>query len=200
MKKEIRKVKQLVECRLDGENATGRTITGRAVVYGDTYQLWEDCYETIMPNALDGADMSDVVALFNHEDEMLLARSTNGQGTLTLTIDEKGLVYSFEAPNTTAGNDTLENVKLRNIQGSSFAFTVAEENWIYDQPQADGTTIDLRQIVKIAKVYDVSPVVFPAYAETDVMAEARAKYEANKPKPIDHAAELRKQIILSKLK
>jgi HK97 family phage prohead protease len=193
---ERRNIKHQVELRLDGESATGRTITGRAVVYNDFYQLWSGCLETILPGAVDGADMSDVVALFNHENELLLARSTNGKGTLTLNVDDKGLTYSFEAPNTTAGNDTLENVKLGNITGSSFAFSVAEENWLYDVKQADGSTMDVRQIVKIAKIYDVSPVVFPAYSETEVDA-MRKRHKENSPRK---EINLKEQIILTKLK
>jgi uncharacterized protein len=141
----------------------GKTIKGYAAVFNAGYEMFEGYTERVLPGAFDGCDMSDVVALFNHNDEFLLGRSTNGKGTLTLSVDSHGLAFSVDAPNTTAGNDVAENIRLGNIQGCSFAFTVQEQKRI-DNP--DGTCI--REISKISKLYDVGPVVFPAYTETEV--------------------------------
>lgn len=143
----------------------GRTIKGYSAVFDSNYQMWEGYNETIARGAFDGADFSDVVALFNHESENLLARSKDGTGTLTLKVDDKGLYFEFEAPNTTIGNDVLENVKLGNIRGCSFAFTVTEQKV---EDFEDGTC--LRTILKIGKLYDVGPVVNPAYEETEIEA------------------------------
>lgn len=157
----------------------GRTIKGYSAVFGDIYEVWEDMRETIAPGAFDGCDMTDVVALFNHDSENLLARVKDGKGTLTLKVDEKGLYFEFDAPNTTIGNDVLENVKLENIRGCSFAFTVREDNW---EEKEDGTI--LRTIVKVKKLYDVGPVVNPAYEATEIEACKRsvdAFKESKKP-------------------
>lgn len=150
-------------------NEEGRTIKGYSAVFNSTYQMWEKHSETIAPGAFDGCDMSDVVALFNHEDEFLLARSKDGTGTLTLKVDEKGLYFEFDAPNTTAGNDVLENIKLKNVRGCSFAFSVAEQKI---EEFEDGTW--LRTITKIGKLYDVGPVVNPAYEDTEIEACKRS--------------------------
>jgi HK97 family phage prohead protease len=155
--------------------------------------MWEGYSETILPGAFDGCDMSNVVALFNHEDDYLLARTINGTGTLTLIIDEKGLAFSFDAPNTTWGNEVLENIKLGNIQGCSFAFTVKEQTLKNDVMQADGSSTTIREIVKIGKLYDVGPVVWPAYSETEVEAYKRSvndEINASNPKPITRNQQL----------
>ena len=154
----------------------GRTIKGYSAVFDSKYEMWDGYFETIARGAFDGADMTDVVALFNHESELLLARTKDGTGTLTLKVDDKGLYFEFEAPNTTTANDVLENVKLGNIRGCSFAFTVAEQKF---EEFEDGTC--LRTITKIGKLYDVGPVTNPAYEETEIEACKRNR-EQNKPK------------------
>lgn len=154
----------------------GRTIKGYSAVFGDTYKMWDNFSETIDPNAFDGCDMTDVVALFNHENENLLARTKDGTGTLTLKVDDKGLYFEFEAPNTTIGNDVLENIKLQNIRGCSFAFTVSEQKF---EDFEDGSS--LRTIQKIEKLYDVGPVVNPAYGATEIEACKRSIESRKKP-------------------
>ena len=81
---------------------------------------------------------------------------------MSLEIDDKGLKYTFEAPNTTVGNDLLELVGNGVIDKSSFAFTVPEDG---DEWELHGDML-VRHIYKIDKLYDVSPVLVPAYQET----------------------------------
>lgn len=111
---------------------------------------------------------SDVRALFNHIDSHLLARSVNGEGTLKLFIDERGLAFEFEAPNTTVGNDVLELVRRGDLRGCSFAFTVDEADVTYYK-QND---VRYRRVHKLSGLYDVSVVVTPAYTQTSVDARS----------------------------
>ena len=140
-----------------------RTIQGYAVVFNSES---EDMgfIEIIHPEAIteDTIKNSDVFALFNHSDDRPLARSKNGEGGLSLEIDEKGLKYTFEAPNTTVGNDLLELVGNGVIDKSSFAFTVPQggDDWEVKDDKL------VRHIYKINKLYDVSPVLVPAYKAT----------------------------------
>jgi len=147
-----------------------RAVEGYAAVYGSPTDLgWFS--EEIAPGAFDGADMKDARALFNHNDSAVLARFP---GTLQLTVDERGLKYRFEAPNTTTGNDLLEMLRRGDINQSSFAFTIQDDEW----HTKDGK--DHRTIKKIKRLYDVSPVTFPAYADTSVALRSRehsAEYE-----------------------
>ena len=140
-----------------------RSIDGYAAVFNSES---EDMgfIEIIHPQAItqDTINNSDIFALFNHDDDRVLARSKNGVGTLSLQVDSKGLKYTFEAPNTTMGNDLLELVNNGVIDKSSFAFTVP-------QGGADWEVKDnklVRHIFKIDRLYDVSPVLTPAYKAT----------------------------------
>lgn len=84
---------------------------------------------------------------------------------MTLSVDDVGLKYEFDAPNTTAGNDLIENLRLGNIKQSSFGFSVASQKWDYAQKDTDPS---IRTIMKVGRLYDVSPVTYPAYPETTV--------------------------------
>jgi len=161
----------------DGVTETGRTIEGYAAVFGASYEMFEDYTETIAPGAFDETDMSDVVALYNHNSESLpLARATEGKGTLSLLVDDHGLKFSFEAPETSEGNDLLVSIKRGDIQGCSFAFTVAEQTIVDNET----TNECVRTINKIGKLYDVGPVMFPAYDATEVEVYKRS-IDAAKP-------------------
>jgi uncharacterized protein len=179
--KELRYTVSEVEHRADVESGKNY-ITGRAVVYDSPYPMYKGFVEYIAKGAMDGADLSDVICSFNHEDELLLGRSVNGMGTLVLRTDEKGLLFEVEANETTASRDCLVNVQLKNIRGCSFEFSTGEETWDYDVMQADGSTATVRTINKINKLYAVNPVVYPAYRETEIESMKRSE-EKHKPVP-----------------
>lgn len=167
------------EAEIEGGEGT-EVIKGRFCVYNSPYKLGNNVYEIIMPGALEGADISDVVCLYNHEDEMLLGRTYNGDGTLKLAFDNEGGLFSCDKANTTAFNDTYENIRLKNIRGCSFAFTIESETVETDVLQADGSYATIYRINKIKKLYDVGPVNNPAYIETDVEALMRSRVQPEK--------------------
>lgn len=155
-----------VELLAAGE-ADSRTVAGYAALTESVTDMgWYN--EVIAAGAFDDADISDVRALFNHDPSKLLARTP---GTLKLTIDERGLFYSFEAPNTTSGNDLIESLRRGDITQSSFAFRVLEQEWIEKKGEKE-----LRRITKIELVQDVSPVTYPAYKNTDVALRCKQEY------------------------
>lgn len=123
--------------------------------------------EMIMPGAFDGLIITqDVVGLYNHaEASGILARSVNGIGSMELKIDDYGLYYSFNAPDTNLGRDVLESLKRGDISSSSFAFIVemGGEKWTKN---ADGSYN--RVISKIGKLVDISLVVRPGYKDAVV--------------------------------
>lgn len=121
--------------------------------------------EVIAEGAFDGViENSDVKALLDHNPSRgILARSKNGEGTLSLSIDQTGLRYAFDAPNTALGDEVIEGLKRGDYSQSSFAFTVKEQTWTKEE---DGTY--LRTITKIGGLYDVSIVADPAYPDTSV--------------------------------
>ena len=131
-----------------------RQVEGYALVFNSESNDLGGFKEIIDSRALEGVIAnSDVLCLLNHnEDKGVLARCNKGNGSLELTIDNKGLKYAFEAPNTALGDELLEGLRRGDISTSSFAFTVGSDSW---EKRADGTY--LRTIKDIKQLYDVSP-------------------------------------------
>lgn len=163
----------------------GRTISGYAIVFGVESRVlpsWDGEFIEVIERGAVTDELiarSDVKALYNHINSQLLARSVNGNGTLKLSIDERGLKYEFEAPNTTLGNDVLELVKRGDLQGSSFAFTVDEEHVTYTRNGG----MRKRVISQLSGLYDVSVVVDPAYTQTSVDARSFDAQANEEPEP-----------------
>ena len=158
------------------QNTESRSVSGYAIIFNSESKDLGGFNEVIEPNALEGVlERSDVLCLLNHnEDKGVLARWNQGKGSLSLEIDEKGLRYSFEAPNTSLGEELLEGIRRGDITTSSFAFTVDKDSWT---KRSDGSY--LRTINSIASLKDVSPVYRAAYEATSVntrgLEEAKSK-------------------------
>lgn len=172
-----------------------RTVSGYAIVFNSDSNDLGGFIERIDPNSLDGVvEKSDVLCLLNHnEDRGVLARSNKGEGSLTLEIDEIGLKYTFEAPNTALGDELLEGLRRGDISTSSFAFTVGKDSW---SKLENGTY--LRTINSINELFDVSPVYRAAYDATSVKADSRG-LDAIKQKEKEELANYYKEL-RSKLK
>lgn len=183
MSKEVEKrfITGGLEIRKNDDGTESRTIEGYGVVF-DSYSHDLGWFrERVNRSAFENVDMTDVVATFNHDFNQIMARTTN---TLSLTIDDKGVKYSFEAPKTTAGNDLLENVKNGNIRGSSFMFTVGEDRWTFKKSTDE---VDEREILKVDKLYELGPVTMPAYPETTTSAKRSYDEAFNSVKAKDNA-------------
>ena len=158
----------------------GRRISGYAVVFGVKSEIMYDgatgrMFQEIIESAAITSELlnrSDVKAVLEHDVQRLLARSKNGSGTLTLKIDNRGLFYSFEAPNTTEGEFALQMIKRGDITGSSFKFSTNEADSTWTK---DSTGLWLRKVKRIKGLYDVSIVSDPAYNQTSVTVERMAK-------------------------
>ena len=170
-----------------------RHVEGYALLFDvDSKPMWGgDLIERIAQTALDGVlERSDVLCLMNHDERRgVLARWRMGEGSLSLTVDEKGLRYAFDAPNTSLGDELVEALRRGDIAESSFAFTVEKDNW---ERKEDGTYV--RTIVQIEQLYDVSPVYYPAYEDTTVALRSlevikdmeREELERRKKEEIDN--------------
>ena len=161
----------IVESRADGRAA----IIGSAAVYNRLSLDLGGFREEILPGAFDKIlnrqrARQDVVALFNHDSNIVLGRTSSG--TLELSSDEKGLRYVVTPPVSRA--DVLELIQRRDVRGSSFAFTVDPKNESFRQGD-DGKAV--RQIREVSGLYDVGPVLVPAYPATSASVAMRS-YEA----------------------
>ena len=119
----------------------------------------EDYNERIEPTAFDNADMSDVVFRVDHEGPVYARASA---GTVKLDIDEHGLHQVSDLSQTQRARDLFEDIAAGNYPQMSFAFSVSEEH--YDSETRT------RVIDSISKVYDVSPVTWPANPTTEIHA------------------------------
>ncbi len=162
---------RFTEVRATLSSSGEKRIEGYAATFGTRADL-PGFKETIKPGAFRSsiANKGDVVALWNHNSDLPLGRTTSG--TLRLDEDSKGLHYICDLPNTSWGKDAYESIKRGDINGCSFGFTVDNDgqSWSEDT-DADGRAFVLRTITN-AKLLDVSPVTYPAYGGTKVTARA----------------------------
>lgn len=172
-------------------------IVGRAAVFYDgtpetEYTLYEAItaedgrvvspalIERINPRAFNKAlnERQDVRALFNHDPNLVLGRTSSR--TLSLTKSLRGLDYEIEPGKTTVGNDVTEHIRRGDVTGSSFGFNVREQKFSWDEERQ----ADIREIMSV-DLGDVGPVTFPAYSasttgirnESDA-TECRSAYDS----------------------
>lgn len=143
--------------------------------WSNPMQFWGKPFvEKIDKRAFDEVDFSKVVASRNHDFNIL---GRTDKGTLAVKIDTVGLRYELKVPNTTNGKDTLEDVRNGNLAGSSFVFSLKEDNWTFKE---DKNTPDERTILKFDKIFELGPVGMPAYPDSTAKAAKRSYDEAKK--------------------
>lgn len=166
-----------VERRQEGEGESAiEIIEGTAVRFNVVTDLgWMK--ETVLPGAFDDVMNDDIRCLFNHDPNMILARCKEGKGTLRLWVDEVGLHYSYATPDRSYAKDLEDAIRAGDVDQSSYAFRVGEVNWEFAQSNED---VDVRKIVKFSRLYDVSPVTYPASQDTSVAKRSFEALEAEK--------------------
>lgn len=179
----IRTIKS--EIRMITAEGDKRFIEGYAALYNVESSPELGFRELILPGAFDKADMSDVRMLWNHNDDLILARTKNH--TLRVEANDQGLWFSGEPAETSYGLDALVSVKRGDVDQSSFAFSLmwgVDDEWEVDD---DGKMI--RHIKRIRKVFDVSPTAFPAYSQTKIDARKLEEIRSALTKPVKHNME-----------
>ena len=157
MKKEIRTVP--IELRVEGDET--KKITGHAAVFDKWSEDLGGFREKIRAGAFKKTiKEADVRALFNHDPNFVLGR--NKAGTLSLEEDAKGLAISIEPPDTQWARDLTTSIERGDIDQMSFGFRTVKDLWT--NPDGKDTERELLEV----ELYDVSPVTFPAYPQTDV--------------------------------
>ena len=164
-----------------------RTIEGYAIVFGVESRIladyWDNYREIIEPGAITEERLKemDIKMTMFHNREKILARSNQGEGTLKLRVDEVGVHYEFDAPNTVDGDTALELVKRGDLSGSSFMFWTDEKSGVSYEKRSDG--IMLRRVKTIGMIYDMTIAADPAYEQTTVAArEAYSQFEKKEQK------------------
>lgn len=164
----------LKEIRIN-ESDGGTCIEGHAAVFDS----WSETLGGIFPfkeKVRKGAfaesiGRDDIRALFNHDPNYVLGR--NRAGTLELVEDDVGLRVRITPPDTSWARDIITSIRRGDISQMSIGFVVEDDEW----SSKDG--IDTRELKKV-RLFDVSPVTFPAYTATDVGVRAMQEYDVYK--------------------
>ena len=166
-----------IEKRDDG--TTGKII-GLGIVFNKESSDLGGFKEIISPDATRNIKFEDVVSLFNHDPNKVLARTPD-----TLSVEQKddGVYYSFEPSDTQASRDLVINIDRKEVRGSSFAFQVADGGDTWEKHPSGEYWI--RTINEFSAIYDLSPVTFPAYPDTTVAKRALDQVKTNVEQKFD---------------
>ncbi len=161
-------------------------VEGFATTFEDSYELFEfdgvKYYERIAADALNGADMSDVIFQYNHGGKVFARISNN---TLGIEAVQRGLFVFADLSKSAGAKELHEEIRNGLITKMSWAFTVAEDAYNRDT--------HTRTITKIKKVYDVSAVSIPANDNTSI--SARSYFDGVIEREKAERLERRKQIL-----
>jgi len=183
--KELRNGVDLLERRNADMRAesTGSSVRGYAAVFNSVSEDLGGFVEYIEPRAFDNVMDNDVRALFNHDYNYLLGRTS--AGTLKIWTDERGLGYEAQLPDTSYAKDLAVLMERGDVTQSSFAFMVDQDRW-----EVDDEGNYTRYIENVSRLIDVSPVVLPAYqAATSELTEREHLI-------VDEATEVRSEPIV----
>jgi HK97 family phage prohead protease len=164
-----------VETREEGK----RRLVGHAAVFNTLSENLGGFRERIVPGAFaETIKTDDIRALFNHDDNFILGR--NRSKTLSLKEDDRGLAIAVDVPdNQTIRDLVLAPIERGDVSQMSFGFSVMLDGQDWGQ-DGDGTMV---RTLKRVRLFDVSPVVFPAYPQTDIAARSLTEFLASqKPK------------------
>jgi HK97 family phage prohead protease len=162
-----------IEVRADDGESGEPVIDGYAATYDAYSEDLGGFVEVIERGFFDGAlQSSDVVSLWNHNSDKPLGRQS--AGTLTVTSDLNGLRTVTKPPDTTWGKDAVVSIKRGDVKQMSFAFSVTDggDSW---ETRDDGVVVRTLLSGGCERLYDISPVTYPAYPSTSVSARALDK-------------------------
>jgi uncharacterized protein len=153
------------------EDGRPTTISGYAIVFDSWSEVMTDgrgrpFRERFASGAFDRALAGgpDIRALWNHNSDMPLGRVANG--TLQVSKDPQGVRFDLNPPDTSWGRDAVESIRRGDVSGVSFSFSTKREGAdVWEKPGPDGVA---QRTVLDASLYEISPVVFPAYPATSV--------------------------------
>jgi len=191
----------VAELRLSKKEGEPTRIVGYAAVFDKLSEDFGGWREQIAPGAFAKTIKNDDIrALVDHDSGRIIGR--NSAGTLTLSEDKEGLKVEILPPDTQVGRDIVTSIERGDVSGMSFGFRTITDNW---------RTVDEEEIrtLEEVKLFDVSPVTFPAYPDTDVGVRSYEKRcaersgdegaDENETTPADTLEVLEKQLDLAEI-
>lgn len=155
------------ETRVEEKQEGGKKLVlrGYPILFNTDTSIYDYWYgevrETILPTALEGTDLSNVYLVGGHEitpDKVLGRNNVN----MRMEIDETGLFFECELPNTQYARDIYNLIETGIIDGMSFGFTCSDE--------INESTMT-RTITHIDELFEVTITPFPAYKEASVIVQ-----------------------------
>lgn len=182
--RQLRSVANQFETRTD---ESGKMfLSGYFAVFNSNYEIWEGATESIDEHAFDGALGEDIRCLIDHDTRLVLGRTL--AGTLTLKVDGKGLWGEVEInPRDQDAVNAYERVKRGDVDQCSFGFDILDEERI----EENGA---IHWLIKKVKLYEVSIVTFPAYADTSVAARKKDFEDVKRRKKEEWKARMMKRV------
>ncbi len=188
MEKAIKEIR-VSELRALEDNKDEMIIEGYAAVFDSITDLgW--CKEKIARTAFTNCIMQDCVMKYNHNDSCLILARTRNK-SLELIVDDKGLKVRAYLLDTTQNRDIYKMIKAGLLDKMSFAFAVRKQEWDYEN--------DIRTILEIEQLFDVSVVDVPAYDSTEIYARSKEEYTKEKGKYLKEKLEKQKLDLLLSL-
>lgn len=166
----------------DAKDGDLPTIRGHAAVFDKWSEDLGGFKEIIRSGAFDSAldRPDDVRALVDHDPSKILGRTT--AGTLSLKVDSKGLKVAIKPADTGSGRDIVESIRRKDVDSMSFSFRTISDRWGHEDD------VQVRELLDL-ELFDVSPVSYPAYRDTDVAVRSMKAWqekEAAKPPKADN--------------
>jgi HK97 family phage prohead protease len=159
-----------LELRVRASEKSAGRLVGHAAIF-DAIADVQGHRERVAAGAFrDTIRNDDIRALLNHNPNFVLGR--NRAGTLTLREDGQGLAFEISLPDTRFAHDLAVSIKRGDISEMSFAFNAIDDSWSKDR---DGMIRLLRRV----RLFDVSPVTFPAYSQTNVSVASMRRTASN---------------------
>jgi HK97 family phage prohead protease len=170
-------------------NEETRTIRGYGIVFNkesvDLYHNGRVFREVIRPEAiksLGDVSMYSLLSMHNHKSERLLGNTK--AGTMRVGVDNVGVWYETDLPDSPTGQDVLVSVKRRDTDGSSFQFSITEkgDRWSMRNGKA------FREVVEFEGIYEMGPVSEPAYPDATISkksARSLESLESDEEIPVD---------------
>lgn len=171
---EYRSVK--FETRVEEKQEGGKKLVlrGYPILFNTETTVYDWWYgevrETILPTALEGTDLTDVYLITGHniEPDKVLGRAGKN---MRLEVDETGLFFEAELPNTQHARDIYNLIESGLVDGMSFGFRCS------DKVNEETLT---RTITHIDELFEITITPFPAYKEASVIVQNERKLEEEK--------------------
>ncbi|MDF3413279.1 HK97 family phage prohead protease [Sulfitobacter sp. M57] len=161
---------QGMEVRAEGDDEPA-VLMGYAALFDETSEDLGGFRERIAQGAFANTIGGDIRALFNHDTNLILGRTK--ANTLRLLEDQRGLRCEITLPDTNTARDLRESVRLGNVDQMSFGFRTKKDSW----DEVDGAIV--RTLIEV-ELFDVSPVTFPAYPQTELALRSMGAWDTER--------------------